>query len=478
MELFYFLAIISVILVNCTVFSLKYDHISDCHFYNIGSIHGDDKVTFICAESQGESNVFVEPNKFKCSNTPNAPDKKWPGTINFKNCRSHEISINYFDSFISLHTFIASDIELEKLESKFFRSARNLTHLDVSQNRLISIPQLLFFNAEKLAQADFSHNSIEQVDPLAFMGANNLESLNMSYNKIHHLDAKLFSTSKLLELDLSNNDLSVFEEHTFDNLTELKHLNLSFNPIGDLKIEIFTYLTNLETLDLRRIQISNIQLGTLSHQHKLISLNLSENNLMKLDFNHFLPVLPDLQSFDLHGNQLNDLTGFGNDLFPKLERLDIRNNSFNCLYLESFMKSVNWEKLRLPIDNPTVKAGETSIRGIKCEITIQTNEAKQENFDQLRSQAENVKTIETISNIQQTFFNELDHQIFMNNIYLTFICIILLVFFIVYSVKNFEQIFRRRKTVSFQHEKTDEPSSAQHTVEFKNHSDILLIKER
>ncbi|XP_055299406.1 toll-like receptor 7 [Sitodiplosis mosellana] len=497
MELFYFLAIFSVILANFAVFSLKYEHISDCQFFNRGPKAGDDNLTFICGESNGESSVFVDTNHFKCADV-SSQDRKWPGTIDFKNCRFRKISINFFELFISLHTFIASDIELESMETKNFRDAKNLTHLDVSHNQLTAIQPLLFFNAEKLARADFSRNAINQVDPLAFMGANNLKSLDLSHNNINQVDSKVFSTPKLSELNLSNNNLSIFEEHTFDNITELKHLNLSFNPIGDLKIEIFTYLTNLETLDLKNTGIASIQLGTFSHQQKLTLLDLSENKLQKLDFNHFLPVLPDLRSLNLDGNQLTNLSGFGNVLFPKLEHLDIRDNKFNCVYLENFMKSVNWEKLRLPIGNPTVKAGEKSIRGIRCEAGNQTVEAEATNIPvdgnhcccetivhnhkiepealvaaRLEIESKENKATESTFNVKQTFHNDL-----YVHLYLGFICIMLTVFIILYVVANFQQLRRLGKSVTFQHEKTDKPSPAQQTVEFTNHSEMLLIKER
>lgn len=497
MELFNFLSIFSVILVNCAVFSLKYEHISDCQFYNRGPKAGDDNLTFVCGENNEEISVLLSSKTFKCS-SGSPQDTRWPGTVDFRNCRFREISINFFESFTSLHTFIASDIELESMETKNFRDAKNLTHLDVSHNQLTAIAPLLFFNAEKLTQADFSKNAINQVDPLAFMGANSLKSLDLSYNEINQLDAKVFSTPKLSELNLSNNKLSVFEEHTFDNITELKHLNLSFNPIGELKIETFTYLTKLETLDLKKTDIESIQLGTFSHQQKLKLLDLSQNKLQKLDFNHFLPVLPDLQSLNLDGNQLTNLTGFENALFPKLQHLDIRENNFQCFYLEKFMKSVNWETLRLPIGNPTVKAGETSIRGIRCEPGNQTDDEEERNVrmhdnrccceanfynqkiepqalvrDHLQIEGKENNAAEIITNLKST----LNGDLFIH-LYLGFICLILVVFLILYVIANYQQLRRLGRLVTFQHQIVDKPSAAQQTVEFTNHSEILLIKER
>lgn len=474
LKLFYVLVVVFATFVDNSIQALKYEQISDCHFQNLGTIPGIDHVTFICGEANHTRDIFVDGKAFKCSNRMNAEGNKWPGKINFENCEFREFPINFLDRFVSLHTLIASDLGMESIEIKLFRDIKTLTHLDVSQNRLPAIPPLLFYNAEKLSNANFKNNSIEQIDSLAFLGANKLKTLNLSYNKIKQLDSNTFSTPNLLELDLSMNNLGLLGEHTFDNITTLKHMNLSFNPIGDLKIDTFAHLTNLEILDLKQTNISVIHLGTFSHQHKLIVLDLSENNLIELDFNHFLPSLPDLRSLYLDENKLKTLNGFGNVIFPQLTLLDIRSNHFNCSYLENFMRSVNWDKLRLPIDRPTVKTGEASIRGINCEIIAdnRTIDTTTHNKDSMAKLTMDNTLVDTLSTMKENINN----LAIIMNIYLLFICISVFIFLIVFVIANLDQICRRQ--VIFQHQENNKPSSSGHTVEFKNHSEVLLIKER
>lgn len=389
-KLFYYFLFLCASSVDIVFCGQKYDRISDCYFYDRSMVTGVDNVTFICANHPNEDGVFIDQSRFRCSNYNRNVYDYYPGTIDFRSCRFSTLERNFFKQFPRMHTFIISNLELESLDVKMFKEARNVTNLIASHNSLKEIPALLFVNAKKLKFVDFSNNTIEQIDHLAFTGANSLEvldlsenslstidrelfidltslkSLNLSNNQINEIDPQTFATFNLLSLDLSNNGLINLDENTFNQMVNLKYLNLSHNSIGDLAVGTFSFNVNLEYLNLRRTNLSIIEFGTFSHQHKLISLDLSENNLKKLDFNLFMPIMHDLQSLELDGNRLIDLDGFTNSLFPQLRILDIKNNDFNCSYLMQFMKSVNWEKIRLPIEANSVKTGETSVRGVKC----------------------------------------------------------------------------------------------------------------
>lgn len=203
----------------------------------------------------------------------------------------------------------------------------------------------------------------------------NLKALNTSHNKISSINLHIPCAPTLLRFDISNNNLTHLDDHTFELTTNLKFLNLSFNPFGDIQINTFSTLLDLEHSDLKHTNITRIQLGTFSHQHKLITLDLSENKLSKFDCKLFFPIMHDLLSLRLGGNQLEELIGFRNSLFPRLELLDIIDNSFNCSYLHQFMEVINWEKLHLHLALNSVQHEKTSIRGITCnDIIYEPNE--------------------------------------------------------------------------------------------------------
>lgn len=386
--LFFLITTSTIVTVSC----IKYEHISDCRFYDRGLIFGNDNITFVCGESNNEARVILDLEKFNCSNSIFDIVNLWVGTVNFENCRMHEVRTKFFKEFTNIHTFNISDLELTHLQPDALREANNLTHILAARNRLAEIPALLFFNTKKLIHTDFSMNSIKRVDSMAFVGARNLEildlsqnvlsvleaqifkdlsnlkSLNLSYNKFTEFDARILPAS-LQELDLSSNSLTSLTEHTFEKLINLKLLDLSFNSIVNLNVKTFAYQSNLEHLKLRQIKLSDIRMGTFSHQHNLVTLDLSENELQHLDFKLFSPVLSDLKSLQLASNQLKGLHGFRNSLFPQLTSLDINNNPFSCSYLIYFLESISLEKLRLVTDPNTFDPSIPSVRGIKCDDT-------------------------------------------------------------------------------------------------------------
>lgn len=482
---FYILVCIFASLQSVAFCIPKYEHISDCYFYDRSMTTGIDNVTFICAKYPNEDGVFIDQSRFRCSNYNRNVFDYYPGTIDFRNCRFTKIERNYFKQFPRMHTFILSDLELETLDSKIFSEARNITNLIASKNHITEIPSLLFANAKRLVVADFSNNSIERVDRLGFTGASSLEMLdlsqnaiatldvevfidqtslqvlNLSYNQITELEPQTLSTHNLLTLDLSNNGLTGLSEHIFDQIMSLKSLNLSGNPLENLHADTFFYLSNLEVLNLRRTNLSSILFGTFSHQHKLIVLDLSENHLKKLDFDLFMPIMHDLRSLELDGNELTELDGFENALFPQLTLLDIKNNNFTCNYLTQFMRLVNWEKIRLPVDPTQVKKGEKHVRGIRCEV-------------------ENIKNLpyvdydENASLDDMNMKNETTHSsdhIFTKFLML-FMCFVMLTFLVIYLVLNKDRIQQQLRRSNNNRPLNGRLSTAALNIEY-GHEDIL-----
>lgn len=155
-----------------------------------------------------------------------------------------------------------------------------------------------------------------------------------------------------------------------------------------------------------------------------------------------------MKSLSLAENQLSDLSGFENELFPQLTLLDIKGNQFNCSYLQRFIKSLSWDKLRLPVDPESVKPGETRIRSIKCHQIIQSKlEVEEPNYKILDKDSKNTKSMKSHSDI-----------------YLIFLCIIMLAFLIMFVFANQGKIFGQ----------TDGRNAYERqAVEYKN-EDLLL----
>lgn len=249
--------------------------------------------------------------------------------------------IGYESSFVDEMTFENCLFD----DESSWEGTWNLRCLNVSNSQLSRIPTKILSGNVAIQEMDFSNNFIESVDPSTFKGVQNIS-----------------------RVDLSHNNIMKLHENAFDPLTVLRDLDLSFNPIESLKIETFAYLQQLEYLSLKHTNLSSIQLGIFLYQHKLIALDLSGSNLKYLDFKLYLPVFYDLRILVLSDNQLTDLTGFRNEIFPQLTLLDIRGNQFMCSYLQGFFESINfnWSKIRLANNPQLTKEHKPNIRGVDC----------------------------------------------------------------------------------------------------------------
>lgn len=278
----------------------------------------------------------------------------------------HQINANSFTGANELTMLDLSGNRIVELNEYAFEGLVNLTHMNLAYNKINEIHPYSFIGLKRLYHLDLSHNAIPILKDRTFANLSKLNQLQLSYNQINQIESFAFADAhSLLRLDLSHNNIT--DEQIFDNLYNLLHLDLSHNPINELGIGTFAKLIKLEHLDLGHTNLTIIELGTFSYQRGLISLDLSENNLKTLDFGLFLPAFRYMESLYLDGNQLSDMNGFTNSLFPRLNSLGITNNNFNCAYLKRFMRSVDWEQIRLPVDRMPLNIHKTNIRGVTCD---------------------------------------------------------------------------------------------------------------
>lgn len=361
----YLLTIVYISLTNIVVFTLKYGHVSDCFFYN-GSGH---KVTLICAENDNEDKVFATSEHTVCLNSI-LMENHWPNVVNFEQCRFPSLSSNFFLIFPNIQTFIIPNVELESLQIHIFREGKNLRHLIASNNRLVEFPSRLFADENQIIHIDLSYNKIKIIDPEALDGATSLETLNLAHNQLTRLDPHIlhYKAPNLSLLDLSHNHLRNLSDKTFETSFGLKHLDLSYNFIGNLRFGTLSCLYHLEHLNLKSTNMSYVQPGTFTYQQRLVSLDLSENKLRKINFHHSMPIQCHLKSLRLNKNRLKELKGLRNGLLPRLNLLDIQDNKFNCTYLQHFMKHFNFDNIHLVANPRSADPRKPNIRGINCEV--------------------------------------------------------------------------------------------------------------
>ncbi|XP_026173768.1 leucine-rich repeat and calponin homology domain-containing protein 4 isoform X2 [Mastacembelus armatus] len=184
---------------------------------------------------------------------------------------------------------------------EFPRSARNydlsdITHADLSKNRLCELPEELcqFISLETLS---LYHNGMRSLSSsLANLQA--LTYLNLSRNLLSSLPPSVFQLPLLRVLVVSNNKLSSLPAYIY-SLTHLRQLDVSCNELQCLPAEL-GQLECLRDLNLRRNQLTTLpeEISELP----LVRLDVSCNRIshVPLCYRH----LRHLQSISLDNNPL------------------------------------------------------------------------------------------------------------------------------------------------------------------------------
>ncbi|KAG7465278.1 hypothetical protein MATL_G00174800 [Megalops atlanticus] len=184
---------------------------------------------------------------------------------------------------------------------EFPRSARNydlsdITHADLSKNRLCELPEELcqFISLETLS---LYHNCVRSITP-SICQLQALTYLNLSRNQLSSLPLSVCQLPLLRVLIISNNKLSVLPA-SIHALTHLRQLDVSCNELQCLPVEI-GQLESLRDLNLRRNQLSTLpeELSELP----LVRLDVSCNRVSRVPvcYRH----LRHLQTIALDNNPL------------------------------------------------------------------------------------------------------------------------------------------------------------------------------
>lgn len=159
-----------------------------------------------------------------------------------------------------------------------------------------------------------------------FAGLQKIQLINMSSNSLRAIPQTLFpgyDRVHLIDLDFSKNDIATLHPNTFSDLRFLQTLDLSRNSLQDLNEQMMAGMRSLRKLYLHHNDLLNIQPRTFKDLVNLDVLDLSDNNL---------------QTFS------NDV--FGGEL-PKLRKLFLKSNSITVLQPRSFMYTPNVDYLSL-----------------------------------------------------------------------------------------------------------------------------------
>ncbi|XP_075770922.1 toll-like receptor 8 isoform X2 [Pelodiscus sinensis] len=136
-----------------------------------------------------------------------------------------------------------------------FKNIYNLTHLDISHNRLHEIPTKAFLGLPRsLTELHINNNELKHFDWTALQQFQNLTLLDLSSNALSFVTDNLANcTASLQRLFLQHNKISQLADGFFHRASSLLHLDLSYNQLPSINQSIpqSENLIHIQLLDLQ-----------------------------------------------------------------------------------------------------------------------------------------------------------------------------------------------------------------------------------
>jgi len=157
-----------------------------------------------------------------------------------------------------------------------------LTELDLSGNKIPTLPDNFFNYLTSLEQLSVSRNNLTDVGS-GFGALSNLQLLALDWNNFSSIPVTaLAKNSELTSLTISHNPLTSLAPDTFRALGKLTQLQMSFLPLTSLPSKIFSNLTLLNYLELNNNQLDSLQPDVFEGLSRLTTILLNYNNFEAL----------------------------------------------------------------------------------------------------------------------------------------------------------------------------------------------------
>lgn len=266
---------------------------------------------------------------------------------------SNDDDLQMDDTISSLNELIWLSLDnnnLKSISNYSLTSLARLTFINLSFNRLISIPKKAFHadSHRDLLEIDLSFNLIEKIRSKTFGNLESLQIINLSTNKIRCAEhAAFFNLRSLYEIDLSFNELRNLSENLFEHLPNLLKLDVTFNKLVTFSLKCFKHVSNASTP--MSINISNNAIhhfdGELSTYLYIYSLDVSNNHLV--DTQSFRNIGYSLRVLYLNGNRIGSLNNHALGDLPAMEILNLSHNNLTTLGRRTFQGLTNLQELDL-----------------------------------------------------------------------------------------------------------------------------------
>jgi Leucine-rich repeat (LRR) protein len=210
-------------------------------------------------------------------------------------------------TFTNLRTILMWYSGLQEIQADTLRDCRNLEVLDLQLNWIWRIDPSSFIGAQRLHHLELSNNRLSTLPFNAFHGAP-LEFIDLAFNQLTEFNHWHFTSAAptLETLELIGNQITQIRPMSFLDFRNLKRLMLNNNPLSDVPRDAFDFLNNLFDLYIANTGISRLDPEWFRNLPALEELHINGNNIGELPEGIFAP-LPRLRQLFMYNNQIRSL---------------------------------------------------------------------------------------------------------------------------------------------------------------------------
>ena len=193
---------------------------------------------FACSNCTSEDTVWGSAVNVQCGerNLTRVPNTTFDKPVSLLNVSFNVLKTLKEDalfSYESVRYLYLQHCKIVNINETAFQRLENLTVIDLSSNRLISISPHLFNGNQKLEQLILRNNELRALQwniPI-LNGPSSLYFLDLQSCQLSNISAMTFSSLLNLEfLDISRNNLVLLHNDTLSSHQKLKDVNLENNP--------------------------------------------------------------------------------------------------------------------------------------------------------------------------------------------------------------------------------------------------------
>lgn len=239
-----------------------------------------------------------------------------------------KLDSDVFDRFTELTRLYLRLTKLTEFYANSYAFAKNLRVLDISRNNLRTIENIS--SLSKLENLFADGNALESVREIVEKAPKSLTLLDLSDGKMDPLTPSTFDHLRQLQtLVLRNTSLTLTDFNPFDPVVRLLSLDISENNFSKVDFDILSNTFNiLKELSMVNCQITNASPIIQKLSVSIEQLNLSGNDLAEFDLQTLEPF------FNLRNLNLSNcnLTHFDTKIIRNQQELNILDLSRNKLY--------------------------------------------------------------------------------------------------------------------------------------------------